>query len=330
MIVRLPSFDSEIDKARALAGEAREAAFWLVEALDHIPDGADAHVFDAASTRLAEMRASGQSFEAILISLTQGFGTRMDTAYARFDTVENTTRYERLIASFSGNKATLRNAVRARKRAIAETLKTILLEADGVHALLLSQKSMGVEARQASEPKLVASMDRRRSVVSVMDEARQRDKEVAALLVNVQRKIANPSDETRLAQWKADEAALKVQRDAVLAERERLARQHGVLDRQAVLLGDVIDLLNEWNATYTLLLNKLIAEAERCIQLYSAASGTLEPFIDDAVSGPLSAFHELVTLHAQGGVTMQDIERRKKRADEALARRGDAASEPGV
>ncbi len=339
-MARLPSFDSQIETAKADAQKVQELSSQLAASIAVLPDVVSETAFEAETAQLAELRSANTALEAELLTLIKGFAARTDAAYADFDRVDEVTRREKVTAFFTRRAAGSFKAVRLKKLAIAELLKVILLEAAAVHAVLHTRKDDAAPLVSTCEPKLEASMQARRKVVSSMDDARQRDKALAASLATLQRKITDASDESRLSQLKADEAEATTQRDAVLAERKKLGRQHDILDRQAILFGDLIDLLNDEISLHTLLLNALNIEAERCLQLYDAVFGSLEALLSEAeprravaegeeTSLPLSAFRELLLLHTQGAVTMQDIEKRKKRVDEALLRRGERPAANG-
>ena len=332
-MARLPSFDSDIEQARADAAAVQEQSSRLAQSLAALPDDVSDSAFALETAQFTELQALETAFQDRILTLINGFGTRTDAAYAAFDRVEDVTRAQILIAFFKRRRAGSFKVVRSRKLVIAETLKAILLEAEIVHSLLQDRKEQATALRSAIEPNLVASMETRGGIVSAMDNARQRDKVLAASLATLQRKIADPYDETRLDQWKAEEAEAASQRATVLSERKRLSSSHEALDHQAILLGNIIDLLNEEISMHALFLNKLNIEAERCIHLYDAAFGSLEPLLADAQSHlphadgeeeapmPLGIFSELLTLHGQGIVTLQDIQTRKHRADETLLRR---------
>ncbi|POO57961.1 hypothetical protein [Agrobacterium rosae] len=336
-MARLPSFDSEIEQARADANAVQDLSSLMAQTLVAVPEGSSEEVFAPQTAQFAELQMLEAKFQDRILAFVNGLGARTDAAYAAFDRVDDVTRSETFFSFFKRRAAVSFKVVRARKLVIADTLKAILLEAALVHGLLQARKEQATALRSTVEPNLVASMETRRGIVSDMDEARQKDKVLAASLATLQRKISDARDETRLDQWKAEEADAAAQRETVLSERKRLNARHEVLNHQAILLGNVIDLLNDEISIHALLLNKLNIEAERCIHLYDAAFGSLEPLLADAqsqsptaegaeASMPLGIFDELLTLHGQGIVTLQDIQTRKHRADEALLRRRELTS----
>ncbi len=336
-MVKLSSFDSEIEQARADAAALHDQSSWLAQALSALPTDATETAFSQETVQFTQLQALETDFQARLLKLINGFGTRADAAYTAFDRVDHVTGPEKFIAFFTRRTAVSFKVARARKLEIADSLKVILLEAAAVHGLLQDRKEQATVLRSAVEPNLVASMEARRGVVAAMDDARQRDKTLAASLATLRRKITDAQDEARLNQWKAEEAEAAAQRETVLSERKRLGTAHEVLNQQAVLLGNIIDLLNQEISLHVLLLNTLNIEAERCIHLYDAAFGSLGPLLADAkpevpsaaggeVPAPLAVFGELLTLHGQGIVTLQDIQARKHRADEALLSRLNAST----
>ncbi len=338
-MAKLPSFDSQFEKTKAQAQRVQSLASALAETLDDLPDVTSQSVFETETAQLAELHAAKASVETDLLSFTNTVATRTNDAYAAFDRVDEVGRLQSFFGFFRRAKASSFKAVRARTLAIADSLRSTLLEAASVHELALADRQNASALVLFCEPKLVASMEKRRTVVSAMDEARQRDKELALALSTLKRKINDATDPARLEQLKAEDAETSGQYETLRATRKRLSDEHHVLDRQAVLLGDLIDVLNDQVALQTLVINKLSIEAERCLQLYDAAYGTLEPLsalaqrstsADDAATKPLplNAFEELLRLHTEGGVTMQDIDKRKARIDEVLLRRRSGEAKP--
>ncbi|NTF08138.1 hypothetical protein G6L37_18380 [Agrobacterium rubi] len=334
-MAKTPSLDAKIEKARADALAAQELSAQLAASLSVAPDEASETVLDDAAREIERLRDREQSLEADLLSVVEHIGASTQAAYAAFDKVDERSHGSRFFSFFTRRKPPSYKVVRLKKLSVAEMARDTLLQAAVVHDLFVNRKAAAASLVVIVEPNLVASMEKRRLVVSAMDEARQRDKVLAASLATLNRKILDASDEMRLESLKAEEAEITAQHKAVLEERDVLRKQHNVLDRQAILFGDLIDLQNEAIALHTLLLNKVSVEAERCIQLYDAAYGALDPLLaeakpsfsaDDSTPKPLDVFKDVLTLHSQGAVSMQDIERRKARIDEALSGRSSAAS----
>lgn len=331
-MAKSPSFDSQIEKAAAQVQRVETLTAALVAGLDQVPARPAPAAFESETREMAELKSVNASLEAELLLIVSGLAARTNQAYTDFDRVDEVGRFNAFFSLFRRKNTGAFKTVRARTLAIADRLRSILVEAARMHVLSLTEKDRLTALVLGAEPKLVTSMEKRRVVVTKMDEARQRDKELALALATVRRKIADQTDEERLAQLQADETEAAQKYDSVLETRRQLNEDHGILDRQAILLGDVIDVLNDQIALHTLVTNALSIEAERCLQLYDAAYGTLEPLsalaqaaanTTDAASkpAPLVAFAELLRLHEQGGVTMQDIEKRKARVEESLQRR---------
>lgn len=340
-MVKTPSFDSLIEKARAHVERVHALSVQLAAGLGTVPEVSSDGVYQAENAHMEQLRIVMGAFEDELLALVHDVSARADRAYAAFDAVDAVSGYQALVAFFRRKEAPSFKVVRSRKLAIAESSSAVLMDAAAIHGLVHVEKDRVFPLVQSCEPQILSSMERRRNVASAMDDARQRDRELAALIGTLRGKINNVSDEVRLHALKAEEAEADTRRAAVLIERKRLADEYQVLDRQAVLLADLIDCLNDLLVLFTLAINKISIEAERCIQLYDAVYGTLEPLLANTrlpssredngeEAAPLGAFRPLLLLHTQGKVTMQDIEKRKARADHALSLRSSGAAKAGA
>ncbi|NTF32615.1 hypothetical protein [Rhizobium skierniewicense] len=338
-MAKTPSFDARTEKLRAEARTVQELCAQLANALCIPFDEAPKTAFQSEARELAELRDLIRALETDVLGVVSGLGSSTQAAYAAFDKVDEVSWRERFFGFFIKRNPTSFKVLRLKKLVVAEMAKTILLQAAAIHDVFQRRKDAAASLVVSVEPELVASMEERRVNVSKMDDARQRDKSLVASLATLNRKIQDASDVTGLSQLRLEEAELSAEREMVLGQRDTLRKMHDVLDRQAILLGDMIDLQNDAIALHTLLLNKVNVEAERCIQLYDAAFGSLDPLLAEAkpsvhtdVSTPMSlaVFQGLLTLHSQGAITMQDIEQRKGRVDEALAQRAGSVSSAPV
>ena len=338
---KLPPFDSLIIRARGDVERVHALSVQLAAALRVVPEGPSNGVYDNETAQLAQLRAMIADSEIDLLALVHDISVRTDRAYTAFDAVDEVSGFQAFMAFFKRRQAPSFKVIRTRKLDIAESLRGLLLEAATGHGLIDDAKKRFSPLVLSCEPQILSSMEKRRSVVSAMDEARQRDRELAALLGTVRRKITNANDKDRLQALRVEEEEAGTRHAEVMLEREKLADAHQVLDRQAVLLADLIDVLNDLIVVFTLTINKISVEAERCIQLYDAVYGTLEPLLanarphsskaeDEPDAIPLSAFLPLLMLYTQGTVTMQDIEKRKARADQALSSRKSDAAKAGA
>lgn len=334
-MAKLPSFDSQLEKMTAQAQRVQALASTLAETLGEVPDITPQVAFERETAQLAELLSAAASLEADFLNFASDVATRTDHASAAFESVDEVGRFQSFLNLFRRGHASRFKATRARTLAIADSLRFILLDAASIYELALACKQKASALVLTCEPQFAASMQKRRTVVSAIDEARQRDRELALALSTIKRRIDDATDAARLEQLNVEDARTAGERDVVLATRKRLSDEHRVLDRQAVLLGDLIDALNDQIALQTLVSNTLSTEAERCIQLYDAAYGTLAPLLalaqapvsETGVASkplPLTVFDALLRLHSQGGVTMQDIEKRKVAIDEAMLRRRSA------
>ncbi|KQO82149.1 hypothetical protein [Rhizobium sp. Leaf262] len=338
-MAKSPSFDSHIVKTKELAQRFQTLTAALAEGLGKLPQNGDETAFAAETAKLAEVQKTKTLLEADLLASCMSVSKRTDHAYDAFDRVDEVSRFDAFLAMFRRRSGAAFKVSRSRKLAIADSLRSILTDAADIYGFVQTEKDHAAGLVPTCEQTLVRSMEQRRGVVSSMDEARQRDREVALALSTLRRKIADGQDEARLAQFKSEETETAGQHDIILQSRKQLAVEHHVLDRQAILLGDLIDVLNDMVSLYSVVSHALALEAERCFQLYDAVYGTLEPLIalaqphSSQTSGEtepplLGAFGTLLSLHAQGTVTMQDIEKRKTRADDALAHRRNALAQP--
>ncbi len=329
-MARTPSFDAQFEKTKAAGRIVEELCARLAQSVEAAQPSSSDAALEADAALLGEMLDAKNTFAADSRRVIQGLSARIDAAYLAFDRADDVTRKERFLAFFTRKPRNSFRASRQRRLAVAESVQVILAQAAVVYRVLEGCKETSAPLVTRCEARLEASMEARRKVVLSIDDARQRDRELAATVATLERRIATSTDDTQSDRWSADRDDAAGRRDAVLAERKALNDERDVLDRQAILFGDMIDALNDGVSIYSHLLNAVSIEAERCIMLHDVAYGSLQPLLEDLRlfsqagdemehpprPGP---FHHLLTLHAKGAVTMQDVDRRKIRLEDALA-----------
>lgn len=332
-MARTSSFDAQFDKARASAGEVEALCLQLSQSTADASASSGEPTLDEDTAQPGKLIDARNNFAADCLRLLQSIAAQIDEAYAAFDRADEVTRRQRLVGFFTRQPRNAFKAARQKRLGIAEGVKTALGQAAAVSDLLRGCKATFAHLAASCDARLETCMETRSKVILLVDEARRRDRELAASLATLERKIGAASDEAQQDRWKTERAEASSLRDEVLVQRKRLSEERALLDRQAILLGDIIDALNDGIAVCTLLLNALAIEAERCIMLFAASYGSLQPLLDDVQhhsetvaegadpAPPLGVFHELLALHGKGAVTMQDVEKRKTRIADALAQR---------
>lgn len=319
----LPSFDAEVLKAQSAASVINErlepllAFLGMFASSDNVPQHMD---FEAENGRVHALVEAQAEFDKAIAGLVESFATRTDTLYDRVDSMNAYTGFEAFIAVFSKRIAQQRRAARISRLVLIPTLQNMIMETEPLSALLSNQRAIAVEAQVRTETCVVQVIDKRKSATAIFESTHRRGKELNAQLAIVQRKIAATGDDAVRSKAEADCVPLAAElHDSDM--REQMARTDlETLERYTTMFETLVQALNDMVAGLTICLNKLGVETERCILLHAALGATLPPL--HRVSGEASTHvAELIALHANNIISLNDLLRRKKRMDDAFVSR---------
>lgn len=320
------SFHADVERASAATLVVSETlapsldflkAFATSDGFPHCMD------FDVENQRIRDITAAQAQVDQIVSGLLDGFAKRADRLYEKFDSMNDYTSFEALIACFSKRSAQERRAARISKWDLVQTLQNMLVEAEPLFALLSQQRAMGVMAQGSAEENIVRVIEKRKSTATLVENAHRRIKELNAQTAILQRKIAAATDETVRGKAAEDLAPLTAELEENDARERSVRADLDVLERSITTFETLMQSVNDLVACHTICLNKLGVETERCILLLCALGGSLPA---PPAKGEVTHVDKLLALHAHNAVSLNDLERRKKRIDDAFTRRFKAAA----
>ena len=164
------------------------------------------------------------------------------------------------------------------------------------------------------------------------------------MLLDIENKISASTNQKERAQLEGDRSKLATEYNEKQAKEQELLAESQTLERYTSMFQTFVDSLNNQIAAQATLINKLTIDTEQRIVLYKALEDSLKTAAQQDVAhkintlgskvdntaeetmagiGAASQKHigDLLELHEKNMVASGDIQRRKKLADEAFARR---------
>lgn len=319
----LPSFDAEVRKASAAASAINErlepslAFLGMFATSGTVSQDVD---FETENRRVHALVEAQVEFDEVVAGLANSFAAKTDTLYEHIDSMNAYTGLEALVAVFSKRKAQQRRAARISRLAIIPTLQNMIMETDPLFALLSHQRTNAVDAQADAEKSVVQMIDKRKSTTAIVESTHRRCKELNAQLAIVQRKIAATADDAVRSKAEADCVPLAAELQDSETKEKAARADLEILERAVATFETFVQTLNDMVVGHTICLNKLGVETERCILLHYAVGGTLHA-LGHIPLGASAHLAELIDLHAQNSISLNDLLRRKKRIDDAFASR---------
>jgi hypothetical protein len=177
-----------------------------------------------------------------------------------------------------------------------------------------------------------------------LEAVQKRIEEINPLLMDIENKIAAATDQKTRTDLEGDRSRLATEYNQMQAKEQELLAESQTLERYTSMFQTFVDSLNNQIAAQNTLINKLTIDTEQRIVLYKALEdslktaaqqdvahkiNTLGSQVDTAAEetmagiGAASQRHigDLLEMHEKNMLSTADIQRRKKLADDAFARR---------
>ena len=187
-------------------------------------------------------------------------------------------------------------------------------------------------------------IERRKVTMDNLTAVQKRIEELNPMLLDIENKISASTNQKERAQLEGDRSKLATEYNEKQAKEQELLAESQTLERYTSMFQTFVDSLNNQIAAQTTLINKLTIDTEQRIVLYKALEDSLKTAAQQDVAhkintlgskvdntaeetmagiGAASQKHigDLLELHEKNMVASGDIQRRKKLADEAFARR---------
>jgi hypothetical protein len=233
---------------------------------------------------------------------------------------------------------------RVRNMSLAGNLQELLAKSDTIVGILKEQKGVLEQRYKTSEQSLLQVIERRKGTMTNLQETQKRIEELNPLLMDIENKIAASTDQMSRTQLEGERSVLATEYNEKQAKEQELLAESQTLERYTSMFQTFVDSLNNQIAAQNTLINKLTIDTEQRIVLYKALEdslktaaqqdvahkiNTLGSQVDTAAEetmagiGSAAQRHigDLLEMHEKNMLSTQDIQRRKKLADDAFARR---------
>lgn len=343
----IQSFEKEIETTRAMVAEMRGKIDQSGKVLDQFAKAetkiGDAG-FDIENARIQDVIQQQKVMEGNIADLIIGLEDATNSFGSEFESMKTYTGMEKFIGIFSKAKAQRMRTDRVRNMSLAGNLQELLAKSDTIVGILKEQRAVLDERYKNSESSLVKVIERRKLSVASLTETQKRIEALNPQLLDIENRIAASTDQAARTELESERSKLATEYNQAQAREQELLAESQTLERYTSMFQTFVDSLNNQIAAQNTLINKLTIDTEQRIVLYKALEdslktaaqqdvahkiNTLGSQVDTAAEetmagiGSAAQRHigDLLELHEKNMVNSQDIQRRKKLADEAFARR---------
>lgn len=343
----LQSFDREIEKTRGIVSDMKTKLEQSGQVLDQFAKAdtklGDAN-FDIENARIQDVLHQQKTMEANIADLIIGLEDATNVFGSEFESMKTYTGYEKFIGIFSRQKAQRMRTERVRNMSLAANLQELLSKSDTIVGILKDQRAVLDQRYKTSEASLVQVIERRKATIASLEETQKRIETLNPALLDIENRMAASTDQSERTALEAERSKLATEYNQAQAKEQELLAESQTLERYTSMFQTFVDSLNNQIAAQNTLINKLTIDTEQRIVLYKALEdslktaaqqdvahriNTLGSQVDTAAEetmagiGAAAQSHigDLLELHEKNMLATQDIQRRKKLADDAFARR---------
>lgn len=342
----LQKFDSEIEKTRQTVEDMKqklEQSGVVLEKLAKAETIGEVD-FDIENARIDDVVRQQKVMEGNIADLIIGLEDATNVFGAEFESMKSYSGWEKFVGVFSKQRMQRMRSDRVRNMSLAGNLQELLSKSDKIVGILQSQKA-ALEARYtASETSLKTVIERRQSTMDTLEATQTRIEEINPLLMDLENQIAASTDQKQRAELEGQRSELATEYNLMQAKEQELLAESQTLERYTSMFQTFVDSLNNQLAAQQTLINKLEIDTEQRIVLYKALEDSLKTAAQQDVAhkintlgnqvdtaaeetmagiGAAAQSHigDLLEMHEKNMVSTKDIQRRKKLADDAFARR---------
>jgi hypothetical protein len=345
----LQNFDSEIEKTKQVVEDMRskiEQSGIVLEKIakaDQIVGDTD---FDIENARIQDVLKQQKVMEGNMADLIIGLEDATNVFGSEFESMKSYTGMEKFIGMFSKQRMQRMRSERVRNMSLAGNLQELLSKSDTIVGILKSQKDILDSRYQTSEDSLRTVIERRKDTMVQLETTQKRIEELNPMLMDLENKMAATTNQKDRTELEGERSKLATEYNEAQAKEQELLAASQTLERYTSMFQTFVDSLNNQIAAQNTLINKLTIDTEQRIVLYKALEdslktaaqqdvahkiNTLGSQVDTAAEttmagiGAAAQKHigDLLEMHEKNMVATQDIQRRKKLADDAFARRFD-------
>ncbi|UUP16419.1 hypothetical protein [Nitratireductor thuwali] len=345
----LQNFDAEIAKTESVVKEMRsrmEQSTTVLEKLAQSDQTVGQADFDIENARIQDVLKQQKVMEANIADLIIGLEDATNVFGAEFESMKSYSGWENFIGIFSRQRKQRMRTERVRNMSLAGNLQELLAKSDTITGILKEQKQV-LESRYAtSEASLAKVIERRKTAMDRLEATQKRIEELNPMLLDIENRISASTSQKDRTQLEGERSRLATEYNEAQAKEQELLAESQTLERYTSMFQTFVDSLNNQIAAQSTLINKLTIDTEQRIVLYKALEDSLKTAAQQDVAhrintlgsqvdntaeetmagiGAAAQRHigDLLELHEKNMVTTADIQRRKKLADDAFARRFD-------
>jgi hypothetical protein len=345
----LQNFDSEIEKTKQVVEEMRskiEESGIVLEKFAEADKAIGDADFDIENARIQDVLKQQKVMEGNIADLIIGLEDATNVFGAEFESMKSYSGMEKFIGLFSKQRMQRMRSERVRNMSLAGNLQELLSKSDTIVGILKSQKDVLDSRYSTSEDSLRKVIERRKGTMTQLESTQKRIEELNPMLLDMENKISATTNQKDRTELEAERSKLATEYNEAQAKEQELLAESQTLERYTSMFQTFVDSLNNQIAAQNTLINKLTIDTEQRIVLYKSLEdslktaaqqdvahkiNTLGSQVDTAAEttmagiGAAAQKHigDLLEMHEKNMVATQDIQRRKKLADEAFARRFD-------
>ncbi len=345
----LQNFDAEIAKTKQVVEEMRskiDQSAVVLEKIAHSDQKIGASDFDIENARIEDVINQQKVMESNIADLIIGLEDATNVFGTEFENMKSFTGWETFIGIFSAESKQRMRTERVRNTSLSGNLQELLAKSDTIVGILKAQKQVLEQRYATSETSLAQVIERRKSTIENLTATQKRIEEINPLLLDIENRISASTDQTQRTQLEGERSKLATEYNEKQAKEQELLAESQTLERYTSMFQTFVDSLNNQIAAQNTLINKLSIDTEQRIVLYKALEDSLKTAAQQEVAhkintlgsqvdntaeetmagiGAAAQKHigDLLELHEKNMVSTADIQRRKKLADDAFARRFD-------
>jgi hypothetical protein len=343
----LQNFDSEIAKTKQVVEDMRSKIEQSGVVLDQIAK-ADTTIgaadFDIENARIDDVLKQQKVMEGNIADLIIGLEDATNVFGAEFESMKSYTGWENFIGIFSAQRKQRMRTERVRNMSLAGNLQELLAKSDTIVGILKDQKNILDQRYKTSEASLAQVIERRKQAMANLEATQKRIEELNPMLLDLENKIAASTSQKERTELEGERSKLATEYNEQQAKEQELLAESQTLERYTSMFQTFVDSLNNQIAAQNTLINKLTIDTEQRIVLYKALEDSLKTAAQQDVAhkintlgsqvdttaeqtmagiGAAAQKHigDLLEMHEKNMVATADIQRRKKLADDAFARR---------
>ena len=345
----LQNFDAEIAKTKQVVESMRSKIEQSGVVLDKFAQ-ADKTIgqadFDIENARIQDVLSQQKVMEGNIADLIIGLEDATNVFGTEFESMKSYTGWESFIGIFSAQRKQRMRTERVRNMSLAGNLQELLSKSDTIVGILKEQKNILDQRYKTSEASLAQVIERRKATIEQLTATQKRIEELNPMLLDLENRIAASTDQTQRTELEGERSKLATEYNERQAKEQELLAESQTLERYTSMFQTFVDSLNNQIAAQNTLINKLTIDTEQRIVLYKALEDSLKTAAQQDVAhkintlgsqvdttaeqtmagiGAAAQKHigDLLEMHENNMVATADIQRRKKLADEAFARRFD-------